>query len=701
MTVKILSYLILGEASAASPATTAYPSVWKNEQYEEFRRKNEWLYAHNGKLGCTPCHDVKHLGPGVQASRGVNITVQWAEGKICPNGKSREAQLSSLRKKIKDHRDSSAHNDAIKILETAKKDRLLNMNANSQESAFESTAKVFRTAYDVAKNNRPYTDFESMIDLQKANSCDLGRVLHSKTVCVDIIDHVSSQMKKSLLNKIIETRSKITVMADESTTVGHKSTLIVFLKASVDGVMDPVSFPLDLVELDNLRAGHIKEKLMGCLLKNGFTAELLQEVFIGFCSDGASVMLGVKSGVGKLLQDDFPGIVLWHCLNHRLELAVDQALDVTGGTKDFQSFLDSLYSLYSQSPKNTRELGECAQNLDITLKKIGRVFNIRWVASSFRAVSAVWDSFPALAEHFREASEDDTRATIERSKYNGLLSKLCSINFVKSLAIMVDVLTELKNLSEILQNRETTLPKAHDTMTMYVKRIESLGMYPGKHAVAASQAEEAMEFKGEKLRVGKSPIINSAQFIQAVSDNMKERLFTTTANRTQASVAANRKETYHTLINQMAVLSPDQWDHENPRFGEDEVRALCHTLHVNEQEAHIGFTEYKASGGRSIPNKMKKLLIAVNTLTASNADCERGFSSMNNIITKSRSKLLTKNAANLLFISTVGPPSKVWNPGPYVRTWLAKGRRAAHSTGCMTRRQSEEDNYFRPLWPLF
>ncbi|KAJ3583812.1 hypothetical protein NHX12_015530 [Muraenolepis orangiensis] len=180
------------------------------------------------------------------------------------------------------------------------------MNASSQESVFESTAKVFMTAYYVAKNNKPFTDFESLIDLQHANSANLGRVLHS----VDIIEHVSSQMKKELLKKIIETKSKITVLADESTSVGHKSTLIVFLKASVDGDMEPIAFPLDLVELDSMSAAHIKEQIMGCLLKNGFTVELLREILIGFCSDGASVMLGVKSGVGKLLQDDFPGIIL-------------------------------------------------------------------------------------------------------------------------------------------------------------------------------------------------------------------------------------------------------------------------------------------------------------------------------------------------------------------------------------------------------
>ncbi|XP_060761422.1 E3 SUMO-protein ligase KIAA1586-like [Neoarius graeffei] len=559
------------------------------------------------------------------------------------------------------------------------------MNATSQEFAFEATAGVFRTAYFVAKHNKPFTDFENLIDLQQTNSLDLGRILHSKTVCVDIIDHVSSQMKHELVKRIIENRSKITLLADESTSVGHKSTLIVFLKASIDGDMEPIAFPLDLIELDSLSAAHIKEKLMRCLFTNGFTMELLQEMLIGFCSDGANVMLGVKSGVGKLIQDDFPDIILWHCLNHRLELAVDQALDATEGTKDFQAFLDALYALYSQSPKNMRELSECAHNLHITLRRIGRVFNVRWVASSCRAVDAVWHSYAALAQHFRGASEDSTRDSREMAKFQGLLSKLCSITFLKNLALMADVLTELKNLSEILQNRRITLPKAHDIMMTYIKWIESLTGYPGQHTVEACQAESDMKFKGEDLKVDKSPIIDSAQFIQAVADSLSERLFTTTANRAQASVAAQRKESYTALMSQMAVLDPEKWDHDNPRHGEDEVRALCHALHVNEKTTHLGFVEYKASGGRSIPSNMKKLCIAVDTLSASNADCERGFSTMNNIITEYRSNLTIKNTANLLFVSTVGPPTNQWNPLSYVKTWLAKGRRAAHSTCGMAR----------------
>ncbi|QQP34639.1 Uncharacterized protein FKW44_022591 [Caligus rogercresseyi] len=86
-----------------------------------------------------------------------------------------------------------------------------------------------------------------------------------------------------------------------------------------------------------------------------------------------------------------------------------------------------------------RELSDCAHNLQITLRRIGRVFNVRWVASSWRAVNAVWHSYGALAQHFRDASEDSTKDGRERAKFQGLLSKLCSINFLKNLALMADV----------------------------------------------------------------------------------------------------------------------------------------------------------------------------------------------------------------------------------------------------------------------
>ena len=151
------------------------------------KQKNSWMYTTDGKVGCTPCCDVNNLG--VRASRGVNISTQWADGNVTSYGSTRTVQLSSLRKNIPEHRNSKAHQEAINILEMTKKDVLLNLNAQSEQTVFQSTARVFRTAWYVAKNSKPFTDFEKLISLHQANLIDMGRVLHSKTVAVDLIEY--------------------------------------------------------------------------------------------------------------------------------------------------------------------------------------------------------------------------------------------------------------------------------------------------------------------------------------------------------------------------------------------------------------------------------------------------------------------------------------------------------------------------------
>ena len=89
---------------------------------------------------------------------------------------------------------------------------------------------------------------------------------------------------------------------------------------------------------------------------------------------------------------------------------------------------------------------------------------------------------------------------------------MCTTSFVKNLALMADVLNELKNLSETLRNRSTTLPKAQNLLTVYIRRIESLVVSPGEHSILAQRAE-AMLFQEVQLREGRGPVINQAQLI--------------------------------------------------------------------------------------------------------------------------------------------------------------------------------------------
>lgn len=71
-------------------------------------------------------------------------------------------------------------------------------------------------------------------------------------------------------------------------------------------------------------------------------------------TDGASVMLGKKSREATGLTLRFTKLFVWHCMNHRLELAVSDAVDEVNSVNHFKAFMHKLYSLYSMSNKNVK-----------------------------------------------------------------------------------------------------------------------------------------------------------------------------------------------------------------------------------------------------------------------------------------------------------------------------------------------------------
>jgi hypothetical protein len=121
------------------------------------------------------------------------------------------------------------------------------------------------------------------------------------------------------------------------------------------------------------------------LNKYKFDDSYLMKNLVALACDGTSAMLGRKSGVATLIMEKYPNVIVWHCLNHRLELAVGDAISEVTAVNHFQMFFDKLYSLYSRSPKNKIQLSECAVDVDEQLRKIGRILGVRWVASSFRS----------------------------------------------------------------------------------------------------------------------------------------------------------------------------------------------------------------------------------------------------------------------------------------------------------------------------
>ena len=243
------------------------------------------------------------------------------------------------------------------------------------------------------------------------------------------------------------------------------------------------------MELREFGAEAIAHELLDALHEAKLDKAFLSKTLIGLTCDGASVMLGRRSGVATRLKDLFPNIMVWHCSAHRLELAVGDVMKEMGAINNFKTFMDKLYALYSTSNKNRLELKECADGLNIQLCKIGRVLDNRWVASSLRTVEAVWKSYPALHRHFTHAAEDSARGSTTRESYNGLAKRLSSHAFVSNLGLMYDALQELSELSLDLQKRECNIIMAHKGICRQIRVFEAISERPGRHSLLSQRGK--------------------------------------------------------------------------------------------------------------------------------------------------------------------------------------------------------------------
>lgn len=66
-------------------------------------------------------------------------------------------------------------------------------------------------------------------------------------------------------------------------------------------------------------------------------------------------LLVKKKGVAKQLKNKYPLIFSWHCLNHRLELTINDTMKDLNAINHFKSFIDSFYVLYNNSQKKKQK----------------------------------------------------------------------------------------------------------------------------------------------------------------------------------------------------------------------------------------------------------------------------------------------------------------------------------------------------------
>jgi hypothetical protein len=331
---------------------------------------------------------------------------------------------------------------------------------------------------------------------------------------------------------------------------------------------------------------------------------------------------------------------------------------------------------------------KCAAEVGEEVNRIGRILEVRWVASSFRAVKAVWISYSALHNHFVKVAGAPCLSA-EKAQWAGLAKKFETSAFLLNLALMFDALQEPSHLSLSLQQSTISLPKAHRLICRQIEVFRGRKEKGGDCYAAAMEAVSVNCFRGIQLTAGKAAdLLNPAQFYQALVDALSSRL-----------LSPSEKP----LCDLLNIAVPNQWpDSVVPEYGENELKMLCDKFSIEYNTSlKNDYRDFKDSKGSVIGQNLNRFLIAIESLPVSTAECERGFSRMNIICTPLRSSLSVNHMASLMFLSLVGPPLHLFKPNLYVKSWLSLGRRDATALNCASRMPPQTSEISRQsIWSL-
>ncbi|XP_039708903.1 E3 SUMO-protein ligase KIAA1586 homolog isoform X2 [Pteropus medius] len=634
------------------------PDCWNEKQAFMFTEQYKWLEIKEGKLGCKDCSTVRHLGS--KAEKHVHVSKEWIAYLVTPNGSNKTTRQASLRKKIKEHDISKAHGKIQDLLKESTNDSISNIGDKQNNKNIDATVKVFNVVYSLVKHNRPLSDIEGAIELQEKN----GEVncLNTRYSATRIAEHIAKEMKMKIFKNIIEENAKICVIIDEASTVSKKCTLVIYLQCTAQSVPAPVMLFVALKELVSTTAECIVTTLLSTLNDYGFTNEYLKANLIAFCSDGANTMLGRKSGVATKMLENFPEIIIWNCLNHRLQLSLDDSISEIKHVNHFKIFIDKIYSIYHQSNKNQNKLLEpVAKDLEIEIVKIGRVMGPRWAACSLQAATAVWCAYPILYLHFSHS-------------YSGLANRLANINFLQDLALMIDILEEFSLLSTALQSRSTNIQKAQKLIKRTIRALENLKIGTGKHESQIEGLIKSDKFKDIPFnKNNKFKALPRNLLLENIIQHMNLRLL-------------SDRQYEESIFNYFDLLEPSTWPYEEITSpwvaGEKKLFHLCELLkyEIDLKDFREFVSNNIKSNNVSIPTTIQKAKKIVGTIAINSAEAERGFNLMNIICTRVRNSLTVDHISDLMTINLLGKELADWDAIPFVKSWSNCNHRLATDT---------------------
>ncbi|XP_077991530.1 zinc finger protein 862-like [Glandiceps talaboti] len=570
---------------------------------------------------------------------------------------------------------------------------------NIDRAQFDRLQILFRTAYYIAKHEKPFTDFPGLLTLQELNNVTVGNMYRNDKQAAYFIDIIAEAIRLETV-RAIEGSSFYSVLNDSSTDRSVVEEEIVYVRILED--YRPVTKFLSLQAMPRGTAEAITNAIdRGFQTELGMNENQWKEKLIGMASDGAAVMIGTRSGVMTRVRRDVPHLVSVHCTAHRLELCLKSSLKQSRGFADIEDFLLNIYKFYNNSPRNLTSLREAGQAHQIVTLKPTNVLGTRWVDHHKRALEAVDHNWLPMVTHLQDVTtpgSDHTEDT--KNKARGFLAKLTDKNFLKSIFIQLDIYRILSRLSLLFQKNDTSIETVKYGLKVCRDNLILLRDEPGPSETMYYQSLQANSFRGVDLNVRRIRHNNHAD-----PDDNKRVLINTCIDEVNSRFRSFRENPILAAAN---VFDPTNWPQDQNElrlYGRDDITTLVRhfrdilarrtefnagevlgewtglktvvidTLAVNPTLKFLDIWQLILRQELAEYSNVLSLLKVVLLIPIHTSECERGFSLMGRIKTDWRAALNTQTMCQLMRIVLHRPTMEDFDPRNAIEMWYNRGQR--------------------------
>lgn len=551
------------------------------------------------------------------------------------------------------------------------------LNEEQRQALF----NIFLLAFHKAKHARPMSSYSEDIQLLKRLGVNVGGAYHSREGGTRIMQSIAHAISGDLRAKL-QSAEFWGLLFDGSEDITKTEQEIVYI-VSVSSNGEFNSDFIGLIELGADRTAQaITDRLVRLFQDTGlddWTTKL-----VAVCTDGAAVNVGMYNGVvPKLRRLAAVGDSLVHilCTAHTLENCAKSADRNVPYCETFNRSVVKLLQFYLQKAgaKKTAELKKLCEENGISFVKLGKFHNIRWSAWRHETLLKISRLLPAIKMQLATSDNSD-------------LQHICTERFQCFLSHMLDIGNILKTTSIKFQKEKLTIGECKDELMVAIGQFTLLLDGEGHRAHTVSNADADRDktnlLRGliEEFEIRYDSLKSCDHFLVFDPSTWPQEMqdLHSFGNTTVCSILKK----YEAILQLDKDTTVTEWmrlKQAGKRLGASSVYDLVQIVNTSNPVAY------------SYINKVVKLSL---TLPLSSAACERGFSHLNIIKTKYRSRLSHARLSALMQIHLSKQTTETFDPKQAVDLWMETANRrlnqgqgsASAASSSSTMQEAEEED---------